>query len=158
MIEKLTWDDLLILDLDPDDCQEWLDYWAWLVHRPLAPVFLNKFGSWFLRCPEGHVEMLNVLSGTIENAADTYEEFIKQVNEPVWQKVYLLSEQVYELHQQEKVPGPGQCYALAPHPAIAGPNLAIGDRIDPRFVVIMDIGHWQRLCVHFLRGTRRRAR
>ena len=33
----------------------------------------------------------------------------------------------------------GQCYALAPHPAIGGPNPANGERVDPRLVKYMDI-------------------
>jgi hypothetical protein len=61
-----------------------------LVGGRLAPEFLNKFGSWFLRRPEGHVEMLDVLTGTIDKVANSYEEFIGLVNEPGWQEVYLL--------------------------------------------------------------------
>jgi hypothetical protein len=123
-----------------------------LVGGRLAPEFLNKFGSWFLRRPEGHVEMLDVLTGTIDKVANSYEEFIGLVNEPGWQEVYLLSELVYELHQQGTVPGSGQCYALVPHPAIGGPNPATSDRIDPQFVMVMDIPVWQSLCSQFLHG------
>lgn len=151
---RLTWADLLIQDITPEECQHWLEPWSWLVSGHLAPEFLNKFGSWFFRRPEGHVEMLDVLNGKVEKVADTYEDFIGLVNQQRWQELYLLSELVYNLHQQEKIPGQKQCYALAPHPAIGGPNPTNNDPIDPRFVSIMDIGVWQGLCAQFLQGSR----
>lgn len=151
-MSRVTWDDLLIRDLNPDECREWLAPWSWLVGGRLAPEFLNKFGSWFLRRPEGHVEMLDVLNGTLETVADSYEEFIALVNDPPWQEIYLLSELVYQLHLRGAVPGQGQCYALAPRPAIGGPNPTAGDSIDPRSVMVMEIGVWQSLCSQLLQG------
>lgn len=153
-MSRLIWDDLLVRGFGPDKYRDWLAPWSWLVGGRLAPEFLNKFGSWFLRRPEGHVEMLDVLTGTLDKVADSYEEFIGLLNESWWQEVYLLSELVYELHQQGTVPGPGQCYALVPHPAIGGPNPTTGDRIDPRFVMVTDIAVWQALCSQFLHGQR----
>jgi hypothetical protein len=150
-MSRLTWADLIIEDLNPDDCRLWLGHWSWLVGGRLAPTFLNKFGSWFLRRPEGHVEVLDVLCGSVEHVADSYEEFIRLVNEPRWQEAYLLSELVFELYRQGKVPGPGQCYALAPHPALGGPNPANGEAVDPQFVMVMEIGLWQSLCGQLLR-------
>jgi hypothetical protein len=151
-MSRLTWADLLIENISPEDCQRWLGEWSWLIAGQLAPAFLNKFGCWFLRRPEGHVEHLDVFSGTVETIANTYEDFIREVNEQWWQEAYLFSELVYELHQQGKVPGPGQCYALAPHPALGGPNPARGEQVDPRFVMVMEIGAWQSICAQFLHG------
>src|SRR5262249_60731732 len=108
-MSRLTWADLLIENIGPEDCQRWLGEWSSLIAGPLAPAFLNKFGCWFLRRPEGHVEHLDVFSGTVETIANTYEDFIREVNEQWWQEAYLFSALVCELHQQGKVPGPGQC-------------------------------------------------
>jgi hypothetical protein len=151
-MSRLMLADLLVEDLNPEDCRQWLGYWAWLVGGRLAPEFLSKFGSWFLRRPEGHVEMLDVLDGTVEKVADSYHEFIRLVNEPWWQEVYLLSGLVNELHRHGKVPGPGQCYVLSPHPAFGGRNPTNGEAVDPRFVLVMDIDQCQLLCVTLLRG------
>jgi hypothetical protein len=151
-MSRLTWADLLV-QIDPVTCQRWLEPWSRVVSGQIAPEFLNKFGSWFFRRPEGHVEMLNVLTGKVEKIADSYDEFIGVVNEQWWQEVYLLSELVYELHQVGKVPEPGQCYALAPHPALGSPNPANGEPVDPRFVTVMDIGLWQSLCADALGAT-----
>jgi hypothetical protein len=73
---RLTWADLLIEGITPEDFQRWLGEWAGLVSGQVAPAFLNKFGSWFLRRPEGQVEMLDVFTGAVERMADTYQEFV----------------------------------------------------------------------------------
>ncbi|MBX9677850.1 MAG: hypothetical protein K2X38_03725 [Gemmataceae bacterium] len=112
----------------------------------MAPAFMSKFGTWFLRRPSGLVEMLDVFTGEVHQAAETYDEFIRDVNERWWQEAYLQSEFVWALHQAGKIPGPGQCYALCPHPGMGGPNPANGDPVDPRFVMVMDTRVWQSLC------------
>jgi hypothetical protein len=90
--------------------------------------------------------MLDVVMGRLERISESYDEFIQGVNEQWWQEGFLLSELVYQLHQAEKIPGPGQCYALAPHPALGGPNPYLGQKIDPRFVMVADIMVWQSIC------------
>lgn len=149
----LTWDDLIIEEISREEFQQWMEPWIGVIGGRVAPAFLNKFGSWFLRRPEGPVEMLDVLTGTVEQVTDSYEQFTAEVNEQWWQEIYLLSELVLRLHEIGKVPGPGQCYALVPHPALGGPNPANGDAIDPKFVMVMDIVVWQSLCSQFVAGT-----
>src|SRR2546430_7672638 len=140
---KLTWADLLIQDISPTDFREWIAPWAGALDGGLlAPAFMSKFGTWFLRRPEGHVEMLDVFTGGVERIADSYEAFVAEVNQQWWQEVYLLSELVFRLHEAGKVPGPSQCYALAPHPALGGPNPMADQPVDPRFVMVMEIGVW----------------
>jgi hypothetical protein len=149
-MSKLTWTDLLIEDITPDQFHAWIAPWGGVVAGTVAPAFLNRFGSWFLRRPAGAVEMLDIFTGKLQQVADSYEGFVRDVNEQWWQEVYLLSELVLHLHEAGKVPGPGQCYAIAPHPALGGPNPANGDDIDPRFVQVMDVPLWQGLCAQFL--------
>ena len=149
-MSRLTWADLLIDDITPDQFRDWIAPWTRVVGGTVAPAFLSKFGVWFLRRPAGAVEMLDVFSGHMQQVADDYEAFVREVNEQWWQEVYLLSELVYQLHEAGKVPGPGQCYALAPHPALGGPNPANGEAVDPQFVQVMDVVVWQSLCAQFL--------
>jgi hypothetical protein len=147
---KLTWDDLLVQGFTAEESGAWLSPWASVVSGRVAPEFLSRFGFWFLRRPEGHVDMLDVFSGTLERCAATNEEFVQLVNEPWWQEAYLLSDLVAELHDVGKVPGPRQCYSLAPHPALGGPNPLLGDSIDAKFVMVMDMVVWQSLCAQSL--------
>jgi len=149
-MSRLTWADLLIDDITPDQFRAWIDPWAAVVGGTVAPAFLSKFGFWFLCRLAGAVEMLDVFSGQVQQVADSYEAFVREVNEPWWQEVYLLSELVLQLHQAGKVPGPGQCYALAPHPALGGPNPANGEAVDPRFVLVADVAVWQSICAQAL--------
>lgn len=149
-MSQLTWADLLIDDFTPDLCRAWIAPWHGVVDGTFAPAFLNKFGFWFIRRQSGPVEMLDVYTGHLQQVADSYESFVRDVNEQWWQEVYLLSEHVAELHAIGKVPAPGQCYALAPHPAMGGPNPFNGDAIDPRFVLIVDIVVWQAICAQAL--------
>jgi hypothetical protein len=146
----LTWTDLIVDDIRPDQFREWLAPWTGLVTGRVAPAFLTKFGSWFLRRPDGSVEFLDAFTGSLSRAADSYESFGLSVNQQVWQERYLLSELVYQLHCVGKIPGAGQCYALAPHPGFGGPNPSNGDAVDPQFVQILDIGVWQSICAQAL--------
>ncbi|QDU19865.1 hypothetical protein [Urbifossiella limnaea] len=149
-MSRPTWADQIIDDITPDQFEAWLAPWAGLVGGTVAPAFMSKFGVWFLRRPTGAVEMLDVFTGQLQPMADSYEGFVGEVNEQWWQEVYLLSELVLRLHEAGKVPGPGQCYAIAPHPALGGPNPANGDAVDPRFVMVVDVVVWQSICAQSL--------
>lgn len=150
---RLTWADLLNTDISADDFERWLLPWSPVIGGRMAPAFMSKFGTWFLRRPEGHVEMLDVFTGEVARVADSYEVFIAEVNDRSWQETYLLSELVFQLHQEAKVAGPGQCYGVAPHPALGGPNPLAGDPVETRYVLVLDSAIWQRLCVQFVFGS-----
>ena len=143
---KLTWDDLLIQDVGEADFARWMQNWSGVISGHIAPAFLNKFGVWFLRRPDGAVDMLDVFAGEVERVAPSYEAFIANVNDRPWQEIYLLSRHVLALHQVGKIPAPGECYAIAPHPALGGPNPLAGDAVDPQLVMTMPIGAWQSIC------------
>jgi hypothetical protein len=67
----LAWDDLIIEDITPEQFQRWIEPWMGIIGGGVAPAFLSKFGTWFLRRPDGHVEMLDVSTGTVDRIADT---------------------------------------------------------------------------------------
>jgi hypothetical protein len=152
-MSRLTWNDLLIQDMTPEQFHKWISPWAGVVTGRVAPAFMNKFGWWFLRRPEGHVEVLDVFTGRLERFAESYDEFMREVNEPWWQETFLFSELVFQLHEAHLVPGPGQCYILAAHPALGGPNPFDGAAIDPKFVTVGDVTVWQSICAQFRRAS-----
>jgi hypothetical protein len=143
---KLTWADLIIEDISPEQFRDWMAPWNGLVVGRIAPAFMTKFGLWFLRRPEGNVEMLDVLNGTVSRVNDTFDDFVRDINERGWQEANLFSDLVLQLHNVGKIPGPNQCFALAPHPALGGPNPMNGDIINPQLVMVMDIPVWQSIC------------
>ena len=97
-MSRLTWPDLLIEDISSDQFRDWLAAWAGVVSGRVAAAFLSKFGFWFHRRLDGHVEMLDVFTRHLDRAANSYDEFMREVNEPWWQEVHLLSELVLQLH------------------------------------------------------------
>jgi hypothetical protein len=140
---QLTWDDLLIQDVSADDAERWIAEWAWLVSGRFCPVFMSKFGDWFLRRPDGSTELLDVVEGTLDKISSTPKEFDALVNDREWQKQYLLSWLVHQLHEDGKIPADGQCYGFAPHPQVGG-------EIDRRNVVVLDTIVWQTICSQIL--------
>jgi hypothetical protein len=142
MSVKLTWDDLLIQDIADSDASKWLGYWSGWVTGRVAPVFMSKFGDWFLRLPDGSTDELSVVEGTYSTVASTPDEFSSLLNSQNWQEVHLLSQQVAQLHERGIIPLPSQCYALAPHPIFSG-------RIDIDHVMLMDVGVWQNICAQY---------
>lgn len=139
MTIQLTWDDLLIQNIAADDAVNWIAEWPALVSGQFHPVFMSKFGDWFLRRPDGTTELLDVLEGTLATIAHTSAEFDASVNNIEWQEEYLRSWLVYELHEDGKIPPDGQCYGFAPHPRVGG-------QIDRRTVMLLDIVVWQTIC------------
>ena len=133
MPSKLTWDDLLIQKFSEPDVRTWLGYWSGMVGGRVSPVFMSKFGDWFLRRPDGGTDELSVIEGTYSSVASTPEEFTQLLNTQEWQEQHLLSFQVAQLHERGIIPAVGQCYAFTPHPGLIG-------RIDIERVMLMDIG------------------
>jgi hypothetical protein len=136
---KLTWNDLVIQNVGPEEASRCLGMWRHLVQGRVAPVFMSKFGDWLLRRPDGGTDELSVIEGTFEAVAKTPEEFSILVNSQPWQELHLLSLQVYDLQRRGLVPGAGKCYGFTPHPAWTG-------KIDASMAVIMDIPVWQWIC------------
>jgi len=147
MPTELTWDDLLIQSISESDARTWLGYWSGMVGGRVTPVFMSKFGDWFLRRPDGGTDELSVIEGTYSSVASTTEEFAALVNTQAWQEQHLLSFQVAQLHERGLIPSRGQCYAFAPHPALLG-------QIDIERVMLMDIGVWQDICAQHFQSLR----
>jgi hypothetical protein len=51
-----------------------------MVDGTVSPVFISKFGDWFLRRPDGRTDELSVIEGTYSPVAATPEEFSSLVN------------------------------------------------------------------------------
>jgi hypothetical protein len=149
----LGWEDLLIEDVAESDIETWLAEWRGFLAGPVAVAFLNTFGVWFLRRPDGTVDMLDVFTGDVERVADTYEALVANVSDPAWREVYLLSKLVDELRTSGAVPGPGECYAIAPPAPFGGPNPMGGDTVSASQVMVMKMAAWQATCAQAVRSA-----
>ena len=149
-MRRLAWPDLIVEDITPEEFERWIGHWSGFISGRVAPAFLNRFGVWFLRRPDGPVDMLDVFSGDVERVAESYEGFVAEVNDRSWQETYLVSKLVFELHEAGKIPGPRQCYAVSPPARFGGPNPMAGDAVSVEQVMVIDIGAWQTLCAQVL--------
>ena len=143
---KLTWEDLIIEDFSNEEVSIWLSEWDSVLSGQLAPLFLSKFGDWFIRRPDDSTQMLDVIEGGLTEIAKTPEEFQNLLNDQAWQEDHLLSLLVYGFHENGIIPVKGQCYGFAPHPALVG-------ELKKESVMLLDIPVWQSICAQTLRGT-----
>jgi hypothetical protein len=148
---KLDWPDLIVERFGEDGGLAWLAPWWDIVVSRVAVIFMNKFGCWFLQRPSGEVQLLNVFTGTLETIASSHQEFSSRVNTKGWQEANLLVQLVAALHHEGKIPAPNQCYAVALHTAIGGPNPMSGEIINVNHVMVMETEIWQSICVQALR-------
>jgi hypothetical protein len=133
---KLTWDDLIIQNISHSDTQIWIDPWSHILTGQFSPIFMSKFGDWFLRRPDGSTDELSVIEGTLQRISSTPEEFFENVNNVEWQEHHLLSFQIASLHKRGLIPGIGECYGFTPHPIWNG-------RMDFSLCCILKIPVWQ---------------
>jgi hypothetical protein len=145
MTIKLTWPDLIDEGFSREDLSRSLALWSWLLPGDeVGPIFLSRFGDWFLRRRDGSTLKLDVLAGEVVPIADTPEEFQSCVNSQEWQEEHLYSLLIYELHESGKIAAKGQCYAVTPHPVFGG-------RLEPEFIMVIDRDIWQSICVQSFR-------
>jgi len=135
---RLTWDDLLIQDISPEELAG-LNEWSRVFTGRYQFVCMSKFGVWFLRRPDGSTDELCPIGGTVTRMASTPEEFASCMNRQDWQERHLQSFFVLKLHERGLIPKKGECYGFAPHPVFSG-------RIDLNQALVTNLRIWQSMC------------
>ena len=98
-----------------------LSEWRWLVGEDAAPLLLTAMGDMFITRPStGVVDFIDSLEGAVHNAAGSYEEFKRVVNDTENFAHWFLPELVLALRERGLVLGVGQCYSPIHHPALGG--------------------------------------
>lgn len=144
---KLTWADLIIDNVMPDEAAAWLADWQWLGLGRIAPVFLSRFGNWFFRRPDGSVHMLEVTEASIEQVATDFAQFQAVVNTQEWQEQYLYSALVLDYRRQGVTALGRQVIGFAPHPALV-------PSIQSCKVMVFDMLVWQSISGQTMRQVR----
>lgn len=152
MHNRLTWDDLLIQGVPAHVLRESLAGWAFVLEGEVAPIFLNRFGFWFLRRRDDAVDVLDVFEGRVRRVAQSYETFLSCVHRPDWQEENLMTSAVSELHTAGLVACGSQCYAVSPHPCFGGPNPARGQHVACEGAKTLELVTWQSICRQLLGG------
>ncbi|MBP9144844.1 MAG: hypothetical protein KBF21_03175 [Thermoanaerobaculia bacterium] len=151
--------DLLIDAAAHPEIADWFAVWDTILPRGLAgerrePLFASRFGTLFYARQDGTCCMLDVFFGDVQELAPDSATLAGFAANPAWQETYLLAASVRALHAAGVVARGTECYAIAPHPAVGGPDPWAEDRLDPAAIMVLEGGPWQALCVDFLRRAR----
>jgi hypothetical protein len=136
---KLTWGDLIVDQVTPEESASWLVDWQWLGLGRIAPIFLSRFGNWFFHRPDGSVHMLEVTEAAVEQVAPDFASFQAAVNRREWQEQFFYSALVLKYRRQGIVALERQAIGLAPHPVLV-------DSIDKCKAMVLDMVIWQSIC------------
>jgi hypothetical protein len=144
---KLTWDDLIVDQVTPDEAAAWLAEWEWLGLGRIAPIFLSRFGNWFFHRLDGSVHMLEIAEASVEQVAPDFARFQVAVNTLEWQEQYLYSALVLRYRREGIVALGRQVIGFAPHPAF----VVSLDKCKP---MVFDMIVWQSICSQIMRQAR----
>ena len=126
----------LTISTDEFDAPRLLSHWAWRVPQHLQPLFLSKFGDWFLRDTEDRIQMLDLVAGELKQVADSRAEFEALLELEDYQREWLMSHLVEQLRQSGMAPARGQCYAFRT-------PLMLGGQLSPSNVVVWELAAYQ---------------
>lgn len=146
---KLTWDDLIVDHVTPEEAAAWLADWQWLGLGRVAPIFLSRFGNWFFRRPDDSIHMLEVTEAAVEQVAPDFGTFQASVNSPQWQEQYLYSALLLKYRRLGIVALARQAIGFTPHPAFV-------DSLDKCKPMVLDMAVWQSVCGQTMRQARGR--
>ena len=102
----------LIADIQIDDIAESLSEWSWLLCDAWSPLLVSAVGDVFLIGSTGAVARLDTGVASLEQVAETLDEFKKAVDDPAIAAEWFLEPVVNELQSRGKRLRPGQCYGF----------------------------------------------
>ena len=154
--------ELLIDAAAHPDISDWFAVWDTILPKRLAgevraPLFASRFGTLFYALPDGSCHMLDVFFGEVQELAPDTATLAEFVRNPAWQETYLLAASVRALAAAGIVARGTECYAIAPHPAVGGPDPWAEDVLDTAAIMVLEGARWQEQCVDFLRRARQQG-
>lgn len=151
--------DLLIDAGAHPEIADWFAVWDTVLPAALAgerrmPLFASRFGTLFFARPDGSCHMLDVFFGEVQELAPDAATLALFLREPSWRETYLLAASVRALAATGIAARGTECYAIAPHPAVGGPDPWAELALDPAAIMVLEGARWQEQCVEFLRRAR----
>ncbi len=157
--ELAAFSDLLIAADAHPQIADWFTVWDTLLPaafagEPRTPLFASRFGTLFYARADGSCHMLDVFFGEVQELAPDTATLALFLQEPSWQETYLLAASVRALAATGIIARDTECYAIAPHPAVGGPDPWAESVLDPAAIMVLEGARWQEQCVDFLRRAR----
>ncbi len=109
-----------LIDHSEFDWPQILSDWSWLLPDKLTVWLMNRFGDLFLVLDDGSVHMLDVGGGTLEQLADSQDDFCALCDDPDNAEELLMIPLVDELVAAGMTLGYGECYGYRMPPALGG--------------------------------------
>jgi len=130
---ELNWENIVI-DFTEIDNNEIIKNWIWLIGEDKSPIMISCIGDMFLEGTGGKVYWLNVGDGTIEEVANSKEEFLSKMNESEISANWFMFGLVSEIYDSGLTPKPGKLFSYKVPPVVGGEyvpdNFEIKDIIE----------------------------
>jgi hypothetical protein len=94
--------------------------WTWLVPKQFTVWLMNRFGDLFLVFDDGSVHMLDVGGGSLEQVANTRDDFQAKVDEDENANVWFMIPLVDQLLAAGMTLKKGECYSYKQPPVLGG--------------------------------------
>ena len=109
----------LLTDVSAIDSAAALADWAWLLKGSFRPLALTRFCDWFIERPDGSVEFLDMLEGTLRRIAPSLAEWHAMLD-TIEGRELLLAEMVELMYEKGAVLRPGECFGYRVPPIAGG--------------------------------------
>ncbi len=109
-----------LIDHDGFDWPSLIAEWTWLVPNQFTVWLMNRFGDLFLVFEDGSVHMLDVGRGSLEQVANSREEFQAKVDEDDNANDWFMIPLVDQLVAAGMTRKEGECYSYKQLPVLSG--------------------------------------
>jgi hypothetical protein len=104
----------------PEEAEELLEFWRWLVPPELTPLFLTMLGDWIFGAPDGSLWTLSLLEGELRKLANNSADYNRQKASADWLDTELQLGWYDIAVRNGVVPDERGCVGWRVHPAIGG--------------------------------------
>lgn len=109
-----------LVSTDGVDCESQLNDWQWLLPESFEVWLVNLFGDAFIELPDGPIQHLDVVNGTLETVASSRNDFCDQCENAERLSELFMIPLADELATAGRKPGPNQCYTFFELPVFEG--------------------------------------
>jgi hypothetical protein len=109
-----------LIDQTGLDWHSLLDEWRWLLPPQFHVWLLTRAGDLFITVPDDSIHMLDVGAGTLQQVAESRDEFCTKIDEPGIAEDWLMTPIVDQMVVLCVALGSGQCYSFRQSPVLGG--------------------------------------
>ena len=109
-----------LIDQTGLDWHSLLEEWRWLLPMEFRVWLLTRTGDLFITVPDDSIHMLDVGAGTLQQVANSRDEFCTKIDEPGIAEDWLMTPIVEQLVASGVVLASGQCYSFRQLPVLGG--------------------------------------